>query len=139
MKKKHFLLFLLFTCLHSYSQESKTLKKLDKELQKCLDDTQNNMMNCSFEYYTKIDDLLNVTYKNIRSQLNKPEQEKLKQQQLAWLKKRDKYFKEVQTETAKELDGDNSSQDYRMICAHEYAVYVKDKILELEKTYSKNI
>ena len=136
--KTYLLLFLFLISFHSYSQTNKTIEKLDTELQKCLDNTQNNMLNCTQVYYSKIDDLLNVTYKNIRTKLSKPKQENLKNQQLSWLKKRDQYFIEVKTETAKQLDGENESKDFRMICAHENALFVKDRIIELEKTYSKN-
>ncbi|MNG00997.1 hypothetical protein D3C84_839560 [compost metagenome] len=96
------------------------------------------MLNCTQVYYTKIDEQLNITYKKIRTNLSKPEQEKLKTQQLAWLKKRDHYFKKVKAETAKELDGEHESQDYRMICTHENALFVRDRIIELEKVYLKN-
>lgn len=114
------------------------IQKLDTELQNCLDNTQNNMLNCTQVYYNKIDEQLNVTYKKIRATLSKPEQEKLKSQQLAWLKKRDKYFKKTETETAKKLGNENQSQDYRMICIHENALFVKDRIVELEKVHLKN-
>lgn len=131
----YFLLFLIG--LNSYSQENKTIQKLDKELQKCLDNTQNNMLNCTLEYYNKIDQQLNIIYKKIRATLSKPEQEKLKSQQLAWLKERDLYFKKVAAKTSSDLDGDNSSQDYRMMCTHKNALFVKDRVLELEKVYLK--
>ena len=138
MNKTHLLFFVFLFCFHSYSQENKAIQKLDTELQKCLDDTQNNMLNCTQVYYTKIDEQLNRTYKKIRTNLSKPEQEKLKTQQLACLKKRDQNFKKVKAKTAKELDGENASQDYRMICSHKNALFVRDRIIELEKTYSKN-
>jgi uncharacterized protein YecT (DUF1311 family) len=131
----YFLLFLIG--LNSYSQENKTIQKLDSNLQKCLDDPQNNMLNCTLEYYNKIDQQLNIIYKKIRATLSKPEQEKLKSQQLAWLKERDLYFKKVAAKTSSDLDGDNSSQDYRMMCTHKNALFVKDRVLELEKVYLK--
>ena len=136
MKKTHLFFLLLLISFSSYSQENKAIQKLDTELQNCLD-TGSGMLNCTQVYYNQIDDLLNVTYKKIRTSLKKSEHEKLKSQQLAWLKKRDQYFKKVQGETAKELDGDNSSQDYRMICIHKNALFVKDRIIELEKVYLK--
>ncbi|MDR7372933.1 lysozyme inhibitor LprI family protein [Flavobacterium aquidurense] len=129
---------LVLISFYSYSQKNKTIEKVDIELQKCLDDTQNNMLNCTQVYYTKMDEQLNVTYKKIKNKLSKPEQDKLKNQQLAWLKKRDQYFIKVKTDTAKQLDGENSSQDYKMICAHENALFVRDRIIELEKVYLKN-
>jgi len=138
MNKKHLLILVLLISFFSYSQENKTIQKLNTELQKCLDDTENNMMNCTFEYYNKMDNLLNITYKKIRTTLSKSEQEKLKNQQLLWLKKRDLYFKKIEAETTKELDGENSSQDFRMICSHENALFVEDRIIELEKIYFKN-
>jgi len=131
------ILFLFIISFCSYSQENKTIQKLDTELQNCLDNTQNNMLNCTLEYYNKIDNQLNITYKKIKSKLSKTEQEKLKSKQLAWLKKRDLYFKKVASKTASDLDGDHSSQDYRMICSHENALFVKDRIIELEKVYLK--
>ena len=137
MNKKHLFFLLFLISLSAYSQKNETIQKLDKELQKCLDDTQNNMLNCTRVYYNQIDDLLNVTYKKIRTLLTKSEQEKLKNKQLAWLKKRDKYFKKVKAETAKKLDDENQSQDYQMICTHENALFVKDRVLELEKVYLK--
>ena len=138
MKKTHLIFILFLIVLNSHSQENKRIQKLDTELQKCLDNTQNNMLNCTLEYDTKIDDQLNVTYKKIRVTLSQSDQEKLKNKQLAWLKKRDQYFKKVQIETAKELDGENASQDYRMICSHKNVLFVRDRIIELEKIYSKN-
>lgn len=138
MKKAHLIFILFLISFYSYSQQNKAIQKLDAELQKCLDDTQNNMLNCTIEYYTTIDEKLNITYNKIRASLSKPEQENLKNKQLAWLKKRDQYFKKVKAETAKELDGENESQDYRMICSHKNALFVRDRIIELEKTFSKN-
>ena len=136
-KSRLFFLLFLFN-FYSYSQETIMIEKLDTELQNCLDDTQNNMMNCTFEYYTKIDDLLNVTYKKIRVKLSKPQQEKLKSQQLTWLKQRDLYFKKVATKTSSDLGGDHSSQDYRMIFSHENALFVRDRVIELKKAYLKD-
>lgn len=135
---RYILFFLFLIGFYSYSQENKAIQKLDKEFQNCLDHTQNNMLNCTQVYYNKIDEQLNVTYKKIRAKLTTLEQEKLKNQQLAWLKARDQYFKKVKAETAKELDGENESQDYRMICAHKNALFVRDRIIELEKVYLKN-
>ena len=137
MKKAHLIFILFLISFYSYSQENKAIQKLGAEVQKCLD-TGNNMLNCTIEYYTKIDEQLNITYNKIRASLSKPEQENLKNKQLAWLKKRDQYFKKVKAETAKELDGENQSQDYRMICSHKNALFVRDRVSELEKTYSKN-
>jgi uncharacterized protein YecT (DUF1311 family) len=122
--------------LSCHSQADKVIAQLDKEHQKCLDNG-NNMANCSFEYYTKMDDLLNITYKKIRLDLSKDQQQQLKNLQIAWLKERDQYFKKVEKETAATLDGDNESQDYRMICSHENALFVKERIISLEKKYSK--
>nr|WP_294927226.1 hypothetical protein [uncultured Flavobacterium sp.] len=38
---------------------------------------------------------------------------------------------------AKKLDDENQSQDYRMICTNKNALFVKDRVLELEKVYLK--
>lgn len=137
MNKKLILIFICFINICCYSQVIKTINKLDVEHKKCLDNVENNMANCTLEFYTKMDDLLNTTYKKIKLQLSKNDQQKLKELQILWLKKRDQYFKKIETETKEELDGDNTSQDYRMICAHENAIFVKNRIIELEKIYRK--
>ncbi|PWA04643.1 lysozyme inhibitor LprI family protein [Flavobacterium psychrotolerans] len=137
MNKKIIFIVTFFNCLTCFSQIAKTINKLDIEHQKCLDNVNNNMANCTFEFYTKMDNLLNTTYKSIKLKLNKTEQQKLKKMQIVWLKKRVEYFKKTEKETAEELDGDNSSQDYKMICTNENAIFVKNRIIELDKIYRK--
>jgi uncharacterized protein YecT (DUF1311 family) len=137
MNKKLILIFICFINLCCYSQVIKAINKLDIEHKKCLDNVENNMANCTLEFYARMDNLLNITYKKIKINLNKSEQQKLKELQILWLKKRDKYFTKIEKETQEELDGDNTSQDYRMICAHENAIFVENRIIELEKIYGK--
>ena len=134
MAKKSLILLMLFINICCYSQVNTTIKKLETEHQKCLDKGE-SMLNCTLVFYNLMDDLLNVTYKEIRLKLNKTDQQKLKELQLSWLKKRDAYFKQVEKKTTKLLEGDNSSQDFRMICTNSNAVFVKDRIIELEKIY----
>jgi hypothetical protein len=53
MNKKRLFLLLSSISIYSYSQENKAIQKLDTELQKCLDDTQNNMLNCTLDIILK--------------------------------------------------------------------------------------
>ena len=73
MNKKMLLLLFLFTC-KNYSQVIKTINKLDVAHQDCLDNPSKNMANCTINYYNKLDSLLNVEYKKIRSGLNASQQ-----------------------------------------------------------------
>ena len=135
MNIKTLLIVLSFITCNSYSQVIKTIDKLDAIHQKCLDNPEKNMSNCTIEYYNKLDSLLNVVYKKIRIKLSVAEQKDLKTKQLAWLKKRDLNFKLIEKETKELFEGDNSSEEYRMTCAHRESILVKKRIIELDKTY----
>jgi|TARA_R110002051_G_scaffold254217_4_gene313164 uncharacterized protein YecT (DUF1311 family) len=92
MKKQHLYLLTFLLSLNLFSQNfGKSLKELKTENQNCLD-TGEFMYNCSLEFYKKSDSLLNLVYNNVRKQLNSDQKDKLKQEQLSWLKQRDKKF-----------------------------------------------
>jgi uncharacterized protein YecT (DUF1311 family) len=87
------------------------------------------MFECALEYYFQADSLLNVVYKKLRQTLNAEEQLKLKTVQLQWLKKRDKYFQKVITETKKECD--EGSYIFRTSVEQQEADYVIKRVIEL--------
>ena len=130
-------MFLMLVSNYSFSQVQKEIDKIITNRQKCFDDITNRMVFCAQVYYNDIDELLNIEYKKIRIVLNETEKLKLKQEQLAWLKLRDKNYLKIHKEVKKDLEGDDVSEDFRMICYDKEALFVQKRILELEKLYLK--
>jgi uncharacterized protein YecT (DUF1311 family) len=130
MKMKKILILattmLLFGAVNA--QSLKTVEQIKAANQKCLDKGE-NMYECALEYYFQADSLLNVVYKKLRQTLNAEEQLKLKTVQLQWLKKRDKYFQKVITETKKECD--EGSYIFRTSVEQQEADYVIKRVIEL--------
>lgn len=123
--------FILFS-FYSNGQTLKTITKLETTHQKCLDSGV-GMRNCSLKYFNQSDSLLNVAYKNLRLKLNPEEKSELKKQQLAWLKKRDQYFKKVYSDTKKEGYFEEGTLDFEMVIFDLQADYVFARVKELIK------
>ncbi|CAD0004516.1 lysozyme inhibitor LprI family protein [Flavobacterium chungangense] len=123
------LIILSFNC---NSQTLKTIEKIESSYQICLDKG-DNMKGCSVEYYKKSDSLLNVAYKKLKQKLSIEKQSSLKTEQLEWLKKRDKYFQKVYSETKKEGDFIEGSNDFDMIVIDKKAEFVFERVKLLIK------
>ena len=94
MKTSFYLYFLLLSTT-VFSQEFKqNLESIKTDYQICLNKGK-VMYNCSLSYYKKSDSLLNVVYNYIRKDMTVLEKNKLKQEQLIWLKERDHSFNKM--------------------------------------------
>jgi uncharacterized protein YecT (DUF1311 family) len=132
MIQKTILLLFILVSFHSNSQTLKTVAKLETAHQKCLD-TGIGMRNCSYKYLNQSDSLLNVAYKNLRLKLTSEEKEKLKKEQLIWLKKRDQYFKKAYSDTKRKGYFEEGSLDFDMVVFDLQADYVFVRVKELIK------
>ena len=127
MLKYYFLsLFFLFTT-SSFSQSLKDIKQVEIAHQHCLDEGY-NMLGCSRDYYVLSDSLLNVTYNKFRKGLTADGKEKLKKEQLVWLKERDLYFKSEFQKLKSEGDFDEGSQDFDMVFYDLRAQFVMERV-----------
>jgi uncharacterized protein YecT (DUF1311 family) len=132
MIQKSITIILIILSFNCNSQTLKTIEKIESSYQNCLDKG-DNMKGCSVEYYKKADSLLNVAYKKLRLKLSIEEQSSLKTEQLEWLKKRDKYFQKVYSETKKEGDFIEGSNDFDMIVIDKKAEFVFERVKVLIK------
>lgn len=125
---KHYIipLFLLLTT-SSFAQSLKDIKQAEIAHQKCLDQG-GYMLGCSRDFYALSDSLLNVVYNKVRNQLTPEAKEKLKTEQLAWLKKRDAYFKKEFQNLKDERQVDEDSQDFKMIMYDIKANFVMERV-----------
>ncbi len=130
MMHKSILLVFILASMYCNSQTLETVYKMKSDYQKCLNKGQ-NMRNCALEYYNQSDSLLNVSYKNLKSKISSKEQSKLKKEQLEWLKKRDQFFQKVYSDTKKEGNFIEGTQDFEMIIYDEQAKFVFGRVKEL--------
>ena len=130
MSKKIILIIILTFNFCSYSQTLKKVEELEDKYQACLD-SGNEIKNCSLNFYTTSDSLLNVAYKNLRIKLNATEQNDLKIEQQKWLKKRDAYFKKAFVEAKDENSGDTETSDFTMFYFHKKIMFVTERVREL--------
>ena len=89
------------------------------------------MVGCSKEFYKSMDSCLNVAYRQLKEKLDPTSKATLRKEQLAWLKVRDRKFRQIDRTNKEEgQDGDMFRQD-------EKARLVKDRVLILIKRLNK--
>lgn len=132
MIQKSITIILVVFYFNCNSQTLKKIEKIESSYQICLNKG-DNMKACSVEYYKKADILLNVAYKKLKQKLSIEKQSSLKTEQLEWLKKRDKYFQKVYSETKKEGDFIEGSNDFEMIVIDKKVEFVFERIKALIK------
>ena len=130
MLKKIILIAIINFTICGYSQTLKQVVKLENEYQKCLD-SGNGMKNCSINFYSTSDSLLNFAYKNLKVKLNVTEQNNLKIEQRKWLKMRDDYFNKAFKESKKENNGDTEGDDFKMFYFDKKSTFVINRVKEL--------
>lgn len=131
--KLNFLIIIsIFTCLTGFSQTAKTIDSLESQHQSCLDKGE-FMLGCTERFYFQMDSLLNVLYKKLRSKCDSIQKENLKDEQLQWLSKRDKQFRENQKQVHKEAKekGYDGGEIETMILIDKNAMFVKERVIEL--------
>lgn len=127
---------LLFTSVvfseSGYGQTGKTIIRLQEAEQACLDSGV-NMLGCTRNFYSQMDSLLNVVYKNLRGTLESSQKSLLKKEQKLWLQKRDAYFKKTLSEFKKKNPNrtEGTAQDDAMYMYESNAEFVKNRILNL--------
>lgn len=127
------LLFLFFT---SQAQTLKTVEDLDAKHQACLD-TGVDMLGCTKTFYAGMDSMLNVVYQKLTASFNTKEKSLLKNQQRSWLKKRDAYFKRKDRIFDEKYDKGEWGRDMLMITVYEKAIFIRDRVIELNKRLNR--
>lgn len=127
--KKLLITFLLLTSLTfaGKAQTQKTIDSIRITYQNCLDKGE-NMLGCTRRYYSQMDSLLNVVYKNLRNQSDAAGKDRLKSEQKKWLTKRDAYFKKVEKDPLNEITPGELSRDEAMIIIDQKADYVRERV-----------
>lgn len=134
LNKRIFCFFLFSFALKGFSQNLSTVKIIDSRYQSCLDKGK-NMYGCSQYYYFQMDSMLNVVYKKIRNKMDSTQKTILKEEQLKWLKNRDKHYKEIDAEPKEE---GISPEDNKMVLIDKKAEYIEDRVVYLIKKYISN-
>ncbi|OSZ82315.1 hypothetical protein CAP35_03340 [Chitinophagaceae bacterium IBVUCB1] len=94
------LALMLIVNMPANSQTLNDIDVLEKRNQECLDEGL-QMLKCMSDYYNQMDSMLNVAYKACKKRLSTSQMKILKDEQIAWLKKRDIYFKKLRSDIIK--------------------------------------
>jgi uncharacterized protein YecT (DUF1311 family) len=89
------------------------------------------MKTCAITFYNEADELLNLSYKKLKLQLNTSQKRKLLNEQRNWLKNRDKYFEEAFEEAKNDNGGSTLSDDFKMMYFDKKAEFVIERVKEL--------
>jgi uncharacterized protein YecT (DUF1311 family) len=119
-------------CFNGYAQSLKTIEELERKHQACLD-SGINMFGCSKRFYFQMDSMLNIAYNALRSALPPEGKAALKEEQLAWLKKRDIYFKKQNASYRKNVKSGEWGPDMYMVVYDMDAEFVKERTINLFK------
>jgi len=119
------------------AQSLSIMSDLERQHQNCLDKGE-DMLGCSRRYYLQMDSMLNMAYNNLRKKCSKQEKAKLKNEQISWLKKRDKYLKEQENEFQKEYKAKEWGSDMFMVVYDSDAEFIKERTLVLIRRANKN-
>ena len=106
------------------------VERLSHNYQKCLNKG-TFMLGCTEEYANQIVVLSDKQYDILLSNLTPDEQNKLKDNQILWLKNKEKKFKEIDIKRKKDLDELGYGQDYRMLLLNDRAKVLKDRLIWL--------
>jgi uncharacterized protein YecT (DUF1311 family) len=123
------IIFTIFLGVRCNGQTVKTMESLEDSYQACLDKGI-NMLDCSKTYFQQMDSMLNLVYKKRRKKMSPSQASNLKIEQLKWLSKRDKYFKEITLGPEEKALGE---KDREMVIMDKKADFVRDRVLELIK------
>src|SRR5690349_21556991 len=109
MRTEKFVLSLIFASFFSLAgqaQTASTVQGMENKYQNCLDKGK-DMLGCSKANYRQMDSMLNTVYKSLRSSLDSSQKAQLKNEQIQWLVKRDKYFRETKNKFKRSHPGVN--------------------------------
>jgi uncharacterized protein YecT (DUF1311 family) len=118
----------------SHAQTVPEINDLATKHQACLDEGK-DMLGCTSRFYSQMDSLLNLSYKNLLKKNTQAGKDALKTEQRDWLKKRNAYFKKREQEVSKEMDAPKNKwgeMEYMMLYQTE-ADFVQDRVIALIK------
>ncbi len=113
------------------AQTAKTIDDMAAKHQARLD-TGIDMYGTTLLYYNQMDSMLNMVYQKLRASLDDKAKDSLKRDELAWLKERDKFFKEQDKNMKDELKkGEWGTEPLEMFKYQAQADFVKERVLAL--------
>jgi uncharacterized protein YecT (DUF1311 family) len=118
------------------AQTIESVENMATKYQTCLD-TGVDMLGCSKRFYFQMDSMLNVVYENQITTLEASKKATLERQQIAWLKKRDNYFKKQDKKSQYKIRKSEWGKDMEMITYDEKANFIKRRVIDLIKRGNK--
>lgn len=111
------------------SNYSGALSSFESNYQKCLDEG-DNMLGCSQQYYQQLDGLLQSVLKDMRASLKVSQRTAFRNEQTAWNKKKETYFREL-PKSVKADNEDVKGADLQMMIIDKKSEFLIERINEL--------
>lgn len=129
---KRFILCLpLCICMNVFAQTSKSaVDSLEKRYQHCLAEGK-SQYNCALQYYSQMDSLLNMVYRQLYDNLDNNRRATLQISQAQWEEKKQTYFKDIDLRVEKKRPQTLAGLDDDMIVTDNKATFLKTRIIEL--------
>ena len=134
--KKIIVIAALVLCTHfCFAQISSVsmiryVNAMETACRKCVGAGGNNIINCENTFYTQMDSILNVSYLALKKKMSRGDFDILKMNQRVWLKERDNYFKQQESEIGKSGAGLEADKAQAI---HQEALFVKDRVMYMLK------
>ena len=130
---KTILVFVIsFLSLFALGQTVLDVQKMERQYQARLDSGA-DMLRDARRYYLKMDSLLNVVYWRLYKSTNASKRSKLKNEQIQWIKARDKYFKVEDQKFSAKYESGEWGEDMEMVTYDAKAEFVQKRIVILIK------
>jgi uncharacterized protein YecT (DUF1311 family) len=133
---KYTILFFITQFKIGNAQTIQTIELMSKKHQACLDSGV-QMLKCSRSYYFQMDSTLNVVYNKLKIKLNTKERDSLKRDEIAWIKKKDIYFKKQNEIYNSKFEKGEWGSDMYMITYDNDAEFIKARIIVLLNKLNK--
>ncbi len=126
-KKRIIILLFLFVGKSAFSQMEKTLDSLERVQQACLN-TGRAMPYCSYLFMQQMDSLLNLAYAKLKTTLTPLEQKNLKNDEIRWIRERDLYFKQVDSEYTANIKSGEWGKGMRMLSYQDKSDFIENRV-----------
>ena len=142
MKKIMILVVGLMISIRSFagytSDMMNRMETKEKSVEESFGGSNAEMKNAASVIFEGWDDELNKVYKLLMSKLSKKEQVKLKNEERAWIKRRDKAAKEVAEKFCDTVNGERlCGTGYGLAYTESLIASTKERAVELSKRYEK--
>jgi len=133
------LLIISMLLFYGTACDAQTLDEIARMKQQCKSclDSGVDMQGCARKYSIRMYEMVDTAYDNLSKKLSQKERASLKNDQMQWLQKRDKFEKEQVKEFQKKIKSEEWGYDMFMIVYENDAEFTRKRVVDLIKMRNK--